>query len=64
LKAPAQAPDDAISICRHQLKELDKSIKDYLGAQTSVDLETRAHLENCTDLISETLKAVYIRDIK
>jgi len=64
LKAPAQAPDDAIAISRHQLKELDKSIKTYLEAQTSVDLETRAHLENCTDLISETLKAVYIKNIK
>jgi hypothetical protein len=64
LKAPAQAPDDAISIYRYQLKELDKSIKSYLGVQTSVDLETRAHLENCTDLISETLKAVYIKNIK
>jgi Met-zincin/Domain of unknown function (DUF5117)/Domain of unknown function (DUF5118) len=64
LKPPAQAPEDAISISRHQLKELDKSIKDYLAAQASADLETRAHLETCTDLISEALKAVYVRNMK
>jgi len=64
LKAPAEAPDDALSICRHQLKELAADIKSYLGTQTAVDLETRAHLENCTDLISESLKAVYTKNIK
>ncbi len=64
LKAPAQAPDDAISICRYQLKALDMDIKNYLGTQTAVDLETRAHLENCADLITETLKAVYTKSIK
>jgi len=64
LKAPPQAPDDAISICRFQLKELTKSIKNYLEAQTSVDLATRAHLENCTDMISEALKALYIKTVK
>lgn len=64
LKAPVQAPDDAISICRFQLKELDKSIKDYLGTQAGADLETRAHLENCSDMISETLKAVYTKTVK
>ena len=64
LKTPAQAPDDAISISRYQLKELDKSIKDYLAARSPVDLETRAHLENCLDQVSETLKAVYVRNIK
>ncbi|MEW5902423.1 MAG: hypothetical protein AB1715_13240, partial [Acidobacteriota bacterium] len=64
LKAPPQASDDAISICRYQLKELDKSIKNYLAAQSGAGLETRAHLENCSDLIAETLKAVYIKNIK
>ena len=63
LKAPPQAPADALSICRYQLKELDKSIQNYLQAQTSVDLETRAHLENCADQISATLKAAQVKNI-
>jgi hypothetical protein len=64
LKAPAEAPDDAISISRYQLKELDNKIKNYLAAQTTADIETRAHLENCADLISETMRAVYTKNIK
>jgi hypothetical protein len=51
-----EMPEDALAVCRYQLKELDKNIRSFLTAQADVDLATKAHLENCTDTIAEALK--------
>jgi hypothetical protein len=57
------ASADALAICRHQLKQLDKNIADYLSRDPDVDLPTRSHLDSCSDIINETLK-VRSRDIR
>ncbi|UCC40134.1 MAG: zinc-dependent metalloprotease [Candidatus Aminicenantes bacterium] len=64
LKPPAPTPDDAIAIYRFQLKDLNKDIKEYLAKYPDSDPMTRAHLDNCSDIITETLKAVYTKSVK
>ena len=62
LKPPAPTPDDVIAIIRYQLKQLDKNLKKYLAENPNSDLVTKAHVENCSDVISEALKAVYVKN--
>lgn len=57
-------PDDAIAISRYQLKHLDKALEGYLAKNSDADLVTKAHVENCSDIISEILKAVYVKNVK
>lgn len=64
LKPAAPTPDDVIAISRYQLKQLDRSFETYLGNNPNADLVTRAHIENCSDVINETLKAVYVKNLK
>ncbi len=64
LKPPPPTPDDVIAVYRYQLKQLEKSIRDYLKKYPEADLMTHAHLENCSDIITETLKAVYTKSAK
>lgn len=61
LKPSPPLPDDAVTLFRYQLKQLGKSISDYLARYPELELMTRAHLENCSDLIAETLKAGYVK---
>jgi hypothetical protein len=58
LKPPPATPDDMIAVCRFQLKKLDESIGKYMTANPDTDMMTQAHLEHCSDIIAETLKAV------
>ena len=64
LNPSAAAPDDVNAICRYLLKKLDKRIQDYLSTKPDLDLATSAHLDNCSDLIDEVLKAVYVKNVK
>jgi hypothetical protein len=64
LKPPPAIPDDVIAVYRYQLKQLEKSIRDYLKKYPEAELMTRAHLENCSGIITETLKAVYTKSAK
>jgi len=64
LTPPPPTPDDVIAVYRYQLKQLEKSIRDYQKKYPNADLMTRAHLENCSDIITETLKAVYTKSAK
>jgi hypothetical protein len=64
LKPPAPLPDDVLAISRYQLKQLDKSLKGYFAKNPKADLVTKAHVENCSDIISEALKAVYVKNSK
>jgi hypothetical protein len=57
-------PYDAVSLCHYQLKELNQEIKDYLEKTTGIDLTTRAHLEYCLSIISETSKDDFERNKK
>jgi hypothetical protein len=58
LKPSPATPDDMIAVCRFQLKKLDESIGKYMTANPNTDMMTQAHLEHCSDIIAETLKAV------
>ncbi len=58
VKSSPAAPDDMIAVCRLQLKKLDENIGEYLVANPDVEMLTQAHLELCSDIIEETLKAV------
>jgi len=64
LKPAAPTPGDVIAISRYQLKQLDRSLGAYLGNNPNANLVTKAHLENCSDVISEALKAVYVKNSK
>lgn len=64
LNPAAPTPDDVVAISRYQLKQLDESLGAYLGSHPNADLITRAHLDNCSDIINETLKAVYVKNSK
>ncbi|MDH5405108.1 MAG: hypothetical protein OEZ30_00935 [Candidatus Aminicenantes bacterium] len=64
LNPPPATSHDVIAVCRYQLKELDKGIKDYLSRYPNADLMTRAHLQSCSDIIGEALKAVYSKTAK
>jgi hypothetical protein len=64
LKPAAPTPDDVIAISRYQLKQLDRSLETYLENNPNADLVTRAHLENCSDVINEAIKAVYVKNSK
>lgn len=64
LNPPPATSHDVIAVCRYQLKELDKSIKDYLDRYPEADLMTRVHLVSCSDIITEALKAVYSKTPK
>ncbi len=64
LKPPAPLPDDVLAISRYQLKQLDKSLKGYLSKNPKADLVTKAHVEDCSDIIDEALKAVYVKNSK
>ena len=59
LKPSPPLPDDAVTLFRYELKQLDKSIADYLAKYPELDLMSRVHLENCSDLAAATLKAGY-----
>ena len=59
LKPSPPLPNDAVTLFRYELKQLGKSIADYLAKYPELDLMTRAHLENCSDLAAATLKAGY-----
>jgi hypothetical protein len=63
LKPSPSMPGLAVSICRHQLKGLDKSIRAYLHGKAGLDVATGAHLEDCSDIINETLKAVATKSL-
>jgi len=58
LKPAPLASGDAIAVCRYQLKQLDRSIKDYLARYPEANLMTRSHLDSCSDIINETLKTI------
>jgi len=58
LKPLPATPDDVVAVSRYQLKRLNESIETYLSANPDADLMTKAHLEDCSDIIAETLKAV------
>lgn len=62
LHPAAPTPDDVVAISRYQLKQLDESLGAYLGGHPNADLITRAHLDNCSDVINEALKAVYVKN--
>ncbi len=64
LKPPAPIPDDVLAISRYQLKQLDKSLKGYISKNPKADLVTKAHVDNCSDMISEVLKAIYVKNSK
>lgn len=64
LNPPLPTQDDVIAISRYELKQLDKSMRQYLMRNPNVDLATRAHLDNCIDLITEALKAIYTKGVK
>jgi len=64
LNPPAPTPDDVVAICRYHLKQLDKNIEKYLTNHPKTDLVTKAHLQNCSDVINEALKAVYVKNAK
>jgi hypothetical protein len=59
LKPSPPLPNDAVTLFRYELKQLGKSIADYLAKYPELELMTRAHLENCSDLAAATLKAGY-----
>jgi hypothetical protein len=63
LHPPQPLPDDALTLFRYELKRLSKAIADWLAKSPQMDLMTRAHLENCADVIAETLKAGYTKDL-
>jgi hypothetical protein len=58
LKPSPAAPDDMIAVCRYQLRRLHESIGMYMTRNPDMDMLTQAHLEHCSDIIGETLKAV------
>ena len=58
LKPSPSTPGLAVSICRHQIKDLEKNISSYLNGKTGIDVATRAHLEDCSDIIAGILKAI------
>jgi hypothetical protein len=64
LNPAAPTPDDVVAISRYQLKQLDESLGAYLGSHPDADLITRAHLDNCSDVINEALQAVYVKNSK
>jgi hypothetical protein len=64
LKPSPVFPDDALAILRYELKALERGIAAYFQSSPQTDLMTRAHLEDCANLVSETLKAVSIRTAK
>jgi hypothetical protein len=64
LKPSAVVPDDSQAVLRYQIKTLEKGIGDYLKTSPQADLMTRAHLEDCLNLVSDALKAVYLRNTK
>jgi len=64
LTPAAPTPDDVVAIIRYQLKQLDESLGAYLGNHPDADLITRAHLDNCSDVINEALQAVYVKNSK
>jgi hypothetical protein len=47
---------DVVTLCRYQLKELDKDIINYLRTYPEIDLMTRAHFEYCSDIITQSLR--------
>ncbi len=64
LKPAAPTPDDVVAISRFQLKQLEKNLNTYQADNPNTDLVTKAHLENCADVINEVLKAVYVKNGK
>jgi hypothetical protein len=64
LNPPAPTPEDVVAISRYQLKQLDENLRAYLGNNPNADLVTKAHLDNCSDIINEALKAVYVKNMK
>jgi len=64
LKPSSPLPEDAVPLFRYELKQLGRSIDDYLVMYPELDIMTRAHLENCSDLIAQALKAGYIKSLE
>ena len=64
LKPSSPLPNDAVTLFRHELKQLGRSIDDYLAKYPELDIMTRAHLENCSDLIAQALKAGYSKSLE
>jgi hypothetical protein len=58
LKPPPSTPGLAVSVCRRQMKDLETSIRGYLNGKAGIDAATRAHLEDCSDIIAGALKAI------
>jgi hypothetical protein len=53
----AAAPEDARTLSRHYLTQLQSQIRTALAAPGAMPVETRAHLAECAARIDETLKA-------
>ena len=64
LDPPLPMPEDAAAICRHQLKRLVQKLQILLKNGSQLDLMTQAHIENCLNIIYETLKASYTKIVK
>ncbi len=61
LKPAPSLPEDAAVLFRHELKELGRGLADDLARHPELDLMSRAHLENCLDLVQQTLQAGYVK---
>ncbi len=61
LKPAPPLPEDAATLFRYELKQLGKSLSDDLAAHPDLDLMTKAHLESCLDLVTQTLQAGYVK---
>ncbi|MBS2036365.1 zinc-dependent metalloprotease [bacterium] len=53
LAPDSKAPGDAISMMRYQANQLKKQLDD--AAKGSLNLQTRAHLENCSQMLNRAL---------
>ncbi|MCX6570619.1 MAG: zinc-dependent metalloprotease [Candidatus Aminicenantes bacterium] len=61
LKPSPSLPEDAAILFRYELKQLSKTLSAELSSHPELDLMTRAHLENCLDVIGQTLQAGYVK---
>lgn len=61
LKPAPSMPEDAAVLFRHELKELGRGLSEDLARHPELDLMSRAHLENCLDLVQQTLQAGYVK---
>ncbi|MER3478135.1 MAG: peptidase M43, partial [Leptolyngbya sp. ERB_1_2] len=53
----ADVPEDASTVARYELKQLQKSIDRAMGRVNEKEVYTKAHLEEARDRISKALEA-------